>query len=122
MDQVEKEAAETKIMNEVKITEEKVNRIKQKDQSRRIPMGKPARQDNDTVSWNYNKGEEATQTTKIYITTKLQDPEFKHLQVTIKEWKNPSEKDKAESYELLKKDLGSEYNTMTDKKVGILPH
>ena len=68
-------------------------------------MGKPVRQDNDVVSWNHNKGEEATPTTKISITTNLQDPESKHLQVTMKEWKNPSEKDKTESCELLKEHL-----------------
>ena len=76
MDQVEKEEAKTKIMNEEKITEEKVNRIRQRDQSMKILMGKPARQDNDTVSWNYNNGEEATPTTKISITTNIQDPEL----------------------------------------------
>ena len=79
IEQVEKEEKEAAATTSNK--EEKVNRIRQKDQSRKIPMGKPAKQDNEAVSWNHNKGEEATPTIKLSITTNLQDPEAKQLQV-----------------------------------------
>ena len=73
IEQVEKEEKEAATTASNK--DEKVHRIRLRDLSRKIPMGKPVKQDNETASWNHNKGEEAIPTIKVTITTNLQDPE-----------------------------------------------
>ena len=94
-----------------------VRRIRLSDLRRKIQMGKPAKQDNVKVSWNHNKGEDATPTIKITITTNLQDPESKHLQVIEKEWENPSDKDKRESQSLQTSHTNPQPTATSEKRV-----
>ena len=115
IEQVEKEEKEAATTASNK--DEKVHRIRLRDLSRKIPMGKPVKQDNETASWNHNKGEEAIPTIKVTITTNLQDPESKHLQVIEKEWKNPSDKDKTESQRLLTSHIKPEPTLTSEKRV-----
>ena len=64
----DKEKLEEKLKEDLETEQEiRVNRIRQKHKSRKIPMGKPIGQVENIVSWNHNNGEKATPTTKISI-------------------------------------------------------
>ena len=96
MTQVSGEIKRVNRISQQETPPQKTQRIRQRDQSRKIPMGKRASTKEDTVGWTNNKGPEATLATKITLTGNLQGPEDKHLQITIREWENPSDTEKEE--------------------------
>ena len=97
---------------EEEVMEGKVSRIRQRDRSRKIPMGKPVGKE-QKMSQDDNKEKVVTPTSRITITN-IQEPRARVEKV----WKNPSEEDKEKSKKLWETDPAPDSDpTATNKRV-----
>ena len=89
----------------------KVSRIRQRDRSRKIPMGKPVGKE-QKMSQDDNKEKVVTPTSRITITN-IQEPRARVEKV----WKNPSEEDKEKSKKLWETDPAPDSDPTATNKI-----